>query len=276
MSSDIKVGIIGGTGLNNPDILENRVEKEVNTSYGKPSDTLVCGTISGIKCVILSRHGHGHSISPTLINFRANICALKEEGCTHILATSACGSLKEEIAPGHFVIMDQFIDRTFNRHVTFYDQQPGSWKGVSHIPMGEPFSPYIGKILTKACKENGVIFHPNGTTVTIEGPRFSTVAESNIFRSWNADLVNMTTVPEVTLAKEAGLMYGVLGMATDYDCWKKHEEAVSVESVMAVMKKNSEMGTKILKTAVRLIAEYGDWTKEIKEAQDVATKSIML
>ncbi len=157
---------------------------------------------------------------PSLVNYRANIWALRLQGCTHVLATTACGSLREEIEPGHIVILDQFIDRTHKRKATFYDGKEGSPKGICHIQMDHPFCERTRDILIRCAKEVGLTCHDKGTTVTIEGPRFSSKAESNLFRSWSCDVVNMTTVPEVCLAKEAGLCYASIGLPTDYDCWK--------------------------------------------------------
>ncbi|NXW09497.1 MTAP phosphorylase, partial [Fregetta grallaria] len=206
-----KIGIIGGTGLDDPDILEGRTEKYVDTPYGKPSDALILGKIKNVDCVLLARHGRHHTIMPSNVNYRANIWALKEENCSHVLVTTACGSLREEIQPGDLVIIDQFIDRTTKRHCTLYDGQHSTLSGV----------------LIETAKKLGLQCHSKGTVITIEGPRFSSRAESLMFRSWGADVINMTTVPEVILAKEAGMSYASIAMATDYDCWKEHEEAVS-------------------------------------------------
>ncbi|XP_055780082.1 S-methyl-5'-thioadenosine phosphorylase-like isoform X2 [Salvelinus fontinalis] len=226
-SMQIKIGIIGGSGLDDPDILEGRTEKYVDTPYGKPSDALIMGKIKNVECVLLARHGRQHTIMPTDINYQANIWALREEGCTHLLVTTACGSLREEIQPGDIVIIDQFIDRTTKRAQTLYDGRPTSPPGVSHIPMAEPFCTRTREVLLEVARGLGVKCHPQGTVLTIEGPRFSSRAESLMFRQWGADVINMTSVPEVVLAKEAGLCYASIAMATDYDCWKEHEEAVS-------------------------------------------------
>ncbi|XP_030643921.1 S-methyl-5'-thioadenosine phosphorylase isoform X2 [Chanos chanos] len=223
--TQIKIGIIGGSGLDDPDILEGRTERYVDTPFGKPSDALIVGKIKNVECVLLARHGRQHTIMPSNVNYQANIWALKEEGCTHILVTTACGSLKEEIQPGDIVIIDQFIDRTTKRAQTFYDGRPTSPPGVCHIPMAEPFCTRTREVLLEVARALGVRCHPRGTMLTIEGPRFSSRAESLMFRQWGADVINMTTVPEVVLAKEAGLCYASIAMATDYDCWKEHEEA---------------------------------------------------
>ncbi|XP_014065091.1 S-methyl-5'-thioadenosine phosphorylase isoform X1 [Salmo salar] len=225
-SMQIKIGIIGGSGLDDPDILEGRTEKYVDTPYGKPSDALIMGKIQNVECVLLARHGRQHTIMPTDVNYQANIWALREEGCTHLLVTTACGSLREEIQPGDIVIIDQFIDRTTKRAQTLYDGRPTSPPGVSHIPMAEPFCTRTREVLLEVARGLGVKCHPQGTVLTIEGPRFSSRAESLMFRQWGADVINMTSVPEVVLAKEAGLCYASIAMATDYDCWKEHEEAV--------------------------------------------------
>ena len=171
------------------------------------------------------RHGRKHHLMPSFINFRANIHALKQEGCTHVIATTACGSLREHIHPGDVVILDQFIDRTFKRELTFYDGKPGSPAGICHIQMDTPFCKKTRSVLIKAAQKLQLKCHEKGTTVTVEGPRFSSKAESFLFRSWGCDIVNMTTVPEVCLAKEAGLCYASIALPTDYDCWK--DEPVS-------------------------------------------------
>ncbi|MCK5230924.1 MAG: MTAP family purine nucleoside phosphorylase, partial [Desulfobulbaceae bacterium] len=193
----IKIGIIGGSGLDDPDILRDAEEIAVETPYGAPSSVLTYGRIEGVEIFILARHGKNHFISPSAVNFRANIHALKEQGCTHILAATAVGSLREEIEPGHLVFPDQFIDHTRKRETTFFDKGP-----VMHTPMAEPFCPNLIALLSESAKGLGIPFHSNRTVITVEGPRFSTKAESHMFRSWNADVINMSTVPEVNLARE--------------------------------------------------------------------------
>ncbi|XP_077004149.1 S-methyl-5'-thioadenosine phosphorylase isoform X2 [Tamandua tetradactyla] len=223
----VKIGIIGGTGLDDPEILEGRTEKYVDTPFGKPSDALILGKIKNVDCVLLARHGRQHTIVPSNVNYQANIWALKEEGCSHVIVTTACGSLRDEIQPGDIVLIDQFIDRTTTRPQTFYDGSHSCARGVCHIPMAEPFCPKTREVLIETAKKLGLRCHSKGTMVTIEGPRFSSRAESFMFRTWGADVINMTTVPEVVLAKEAGICYASIAMATDYDCWKEHEEAGS-------------------------------------------------
>ncbi|XP_013398545.2 S-methyl-5'-thioadenosine phosphorylase-like, partial [Lingula anatina] len=222
--SNVKIGIIGGSGLDNPDILEGRTEKSVNTPFGKPSDVLVEGKIKGVECVLLARHGRKHEIMPSNINFRANVHALKLEGCTHLVVTTACGSLQEHVKPGDMLFPDQFIDRTQKRVQTFYDGTCEEYKGVSHIPMHTPFCERTRKILIESTQQLGLLHHTTGTVLTIEGPRFSSKAESKLWKSWGADIINMTTVPEVVLAKEAGMSYAAVGMVTDYDSWHEDED----------------------------------------------------
>lgn len=202
---------------------------------------MAIGKINGIDVVIISRHGKKHTINPTNVNYRANIWALKEQGCTHIIATTACGSLREEIKPGHLVFCSQFIDRTAKRDSTFYDKDK-----VCHIPMAEPFCPKLRNLLAEAASEMKLEHHKKGTVVTIEGPRFSTKAESHMFRQWGADVINMSTVPEAVLAREAGICYAIVAMSTDYDCWRETEESVNIEMILQTMRNNAENVKKLL------------------------------
>ncbi|GFU20206.1 s-methyl-5'-thioadenosine phosphorylase [Nephila pilipes] len=270
----VKIGIIGGSGLDDPDILSDRKEISSSTSYGSPSDSLIEGKIKDVECVLLARHGRKHTIMPSDINYRANIFALKNQGCTHIIVTNACGSLKEEIKPGDIIFPDQFIDRTTKRHSTFYDGKEASLKGVCHIPMSTPFCPDTRQILIETAKELKFPFHESGTIVIIEGPRFSTRAESILFRSWNCDIIGMTTVPEVVLANELGLCYATIAMATDYDAWRPDESSVCVDEVMATMKNNASKATQILLKAIPLIGKK-DW-KEILEQKEACAKSAVM
>lgn len=260
--------------MEDPDILHDVEEKSLVTPFGKPSDALKIGNIKGIPCALLSRHGRKHDISPTQVNYRANIWALKEVGCTHILVSTCCGSLKEEIKPGELVIVDQFIDRTTKRDVTFFDGTPGGPDYVCHIPMGHPFCERMRKILIAGAKNLQLPHHESGTTVCIEGPRFSTKAESFLYRQWGAHLVNMTTVPEVTLAKELGLCYAAIALPTDYDCWHNEEESVSVELVLRRLKENGEKASNLILHAVEAISRE-DWTDYIAELQKLAHTSVM-
>ena len=241
---DVKIGIIGGTGLDDPELLDNAVEKEVDTPYGKPSSTLTAGSIAGTEIIILARHGKDHSIYPTGVNYRANIYALSREGCTHIIATTAVGSLRERIAPGDIVFPDQFIDFTKQRPLTFYDSEK-----VVHTSMADPFCSSTRSVLIGAAEKLGLKHHKRGTVITIEGPRFSTRAESFMFRNFGADLINMSTVSEVILAREKGMCYQTIAMSTDYDCWKEGEEPVTWEMIVAIMNKTADkVKTLILKT----------------------------
>lgn len=240
----VKVGIIGGSGLDNPKILKNVKDIEVDTPYGKPTSSLKLGKIKGVDVVLLARHGRKHTIPPTQVNFRANINALKEQGCTHILTTTACGSLREEIGRGHLVVLDQFIDFTRHRPVTFHEEfEPGK---MVHTPMAEPFDKDLRELLIKTCKELKIFCHEKGIVITIEGPRFSTKAESKMFRIWGADVVNMSIAPEVILANEAGIPYAAIAISTDYDCWKEDEEPVTWEAVLEIFKANVEKVTNLL------------------------------
>lgn len=241
MLNIIKIGIIGGSGLEDPRILKNAKDIPVNTRFGNPSSYLTTGKISDVDVVILSRHGKKHTIMPSNVNFRANIIALKEQGCTHIIATTACGSLREEIKPGHLVFCDQFIDMTTKRAQTFYDSDK-----VCHIPMAEPFCAKLRKLLSESASELKIEHHNKGTVVTIEGPRFSTKAESHMYRQWKADVINMSTVPEVVLAREAGICYAIVAMSTDYDVWHLNEEPVNIKMVLQTMHKNAENVKKLL------------------------------
>lgn len=236
----IKVGIIGGSGLDDPQILKNPTIKEADNKFGQPSSSLTCGKLSGVEVVILARHGKDHGIMPTKVNFLANIYALKLEGCTHILAATAVGSLREEIKPGNLVFPSQFIDFTRHRNLTFFTDK------VVHTPMSEPYDKRITDILCKTCDELKFEYNRDVTVVTIEGPRFSTRAESRMFRSWGADIINMSTCPEVILANELGIPYQTIAMSTDYDCWKEGEEPVTFEMVMKTMKENAEKVKKLL------------------------------
>lgn len=239
-----KIGIIGGSGLDDPQILKNARDKEAPNKFGKPSSPLKCGKIDGVEVVILARHGRKHAIMPTKINFQANIFALKEEGCTHILAATAVGSLREEIKPGNLVFPSQFIDFTRHRNITFFTDK------VIHTPMSDPYDKKLIDILSQTSDELGFEYNRDVTVITIEGPRFSTKAESHMFRAWGADIINMSTCPEVILANELGIPYQTIAMSTDYDCWKEDEEPVTFEIVMKQMRENAEKVKKLIIKAV--------------------------
>ncbi len=237
---NIKIGVIGGSGLDDPRLMKGAKGKKVKTPYGSPSSPLTIGKINGVDVAILARHGKDHSIYPTGVNFRANIYALQKEGCTHILATTAVGSLREKIMPGDIVFVDQFIDFTKHRPLTFHDEK------VIHTPMSEPFCNDLRSLVISSAKELKLRHHTKGTVITIEGPRFSTKAESHMFRAWGADVINMSTVPEVILAREAGICYQSIAMSTDYDCWKEGEEPVTWEMILEIMSKNADNVKKLL------------------------------
>jgi 5'-methylthioadenosine phosphorylase len=241
----IKVGIIGGSGVDDPKILKDFTKKKYHTPYGATSDLVVEGTLGGVAVVVLPRHGENHRVNPTMVNFRANVWIMKELGVTHLIGPTAVGSLREEIEPGHLVFVDQFIDRTTQRPTTFYEGHV-----VCHISMADPFCADMRQTLIACAKELKIPHHEKGTVVTIEGPRFSTRAESHLFRSWGCDVINMSTATEATLAREAGICYAAIAMSTDYDCWKESEEAVSVDMVIRTMTKNADNVKKILINAI--------------------------
>lgn len=243
----IRVGIIGGSGLDDPDILENCKRIEADTPYGPPSSEIMAGLINDTQVLILARHGRKHQYSPTQVNNRANIHTLKQAGATHILATTACGSLRQEIGRGHFVILDQFIDFTRFRKNTFIDSFE---QGAVHTAMAHPFDECLRNVLHKSATDLGLSAHDKGCVVTIEGPRFSTVAESNMFRLWGADVINMSTAPEAMLANEAGIPYAAVAMATDYDCWKQDEAPVTWDEILSVFNKNADKVKQLLVKAV--------------------------
>jgi 5'-methylthioadenosine phosphorylase len=238
------IGIIGGSGLDNPDILKDAKDSEVKNIWGAPSSPIKSGKISGKEVHIIGRHGREHTIPPTYVNNRANIQALKDLGCDCILATTAVGSLREEIDRGHLVIIDQFIDFTRKRELTFH--QTFAPHAPVHTPMAEPFDAHLRAKMTAACNELGITAHDKGTVVTIEGPRFSTRAESHMFRAWGADIINMSTAPEAILANEAGIPYAAVAMSTDYDCWKTDEAPVTWDDILAIFKANAENVTSML------------------------------
>jgi 5'-methylthioadenosine phosphorylase len=246
-----KTGIIGGSGLENPDILRQPEKKVMHTAYGDPSSPLLCGEINNKEVVILSRHGWDHTIPPSRINNRANISALKQEGCTKIISTTACGSLRNEIGKGDLVIPDQFIDFTRHRISTFFEEfEPGKMK---HTPMAEPFDSGLRNIILNAASEIELKIHPKGTVITIEGPRFSTRAESKMFRLWGADIINMSIAPEVILANELGLPYATIAMSTDFDSWKEDEAPVLWEEVIKVFSGNVSNVLKLLVEVIERI-----------------------
>lgn len=235
-----KIAIIGGSGLDDPKILEDAQEVEVNTKFGKPSSALTVGKIGGVEVVILARHGKSHSTPPTFVNFLANIWALKDAGCTHILATTAVGSLREEIKPGNLVFPNQFIDFTRHRNLTYFTDE------VVHTSMADPYDETLRSMLRSTCDELGYEYNSDKTVITIEGPRFSTKAESKMFQSWGADIINMSTCPEVILANELKIPYQTIAMSTDYDTWREGDDHVTWEMILKIMNENAEKVKKLL------------------------------
>jgi 5'-methylthioadenosine phosphorylase len=245
-------GIIGGSGLEDPTILRNPRDLEVDTPWGRPSSPLREGEIGGRRVLLLSRHGRSHTIPPTQVNNRANIWALRQAGCTHIVATTAVGSLREEIRRGDLAVLDQFIDFTRRRAVSFFEHfEPGELK---HTPMAEPFSQGLRILIIAVCRDLGIACHQRAAVVTIEGPRFSTRAESRMFRAWGADVINMSTAPECILANEIGIPYAAIAMSTDYDCWKEDEAPVTWEAVLETFEANAEKVKRILVELIPRVA----------------------
>src|SRR5271154_1510938 len=220
-------------------------EERVETPFGEPSDAFVLGELEGRKVVFLARHGRGHRILPSELNFRANIYALKKRGVERILSVSAVGSLKEEHKPTDFVIPDQFIDRTFHRASTFFGDGV-----VGHVAFGDPVCTTVTQTIAAACDAEGLIGKPGGTYVCMEGPQFSTRAESNLYRSWGADVIGMTNLQEAKLAREAEICYATVAMVTDYDCWREGDDSVTVDQIVAVMHQNADNASKVVRAAV--------------------------
>lgn len=242
------IGVIGGSGLYALDVLAEQKAVEVMTPWGSPSGPLICGRLSGVDFVFLARHGEGHRLPPTDVNYRANIDALKRSGVTDIVSISACGSLREEIRPGDFVIVDQYADRTSGRMSSFFG--PGF---VAHVSMADPVCPALAAGLEDACARIGVPYHPRGTYVCINGPQFSTRAESHAYRTAGFDVIGMTNMPEARLAREAELPYASVAMVTDYDCWRRDEKPVEVADVLAVMKANTARAKALLPVLAALL-----------------------
>jgi 5'-methylthioadenosine phosphorylase len=245
---DAVIGIIGGSGLYEMSALGNVDSIRVETPFGDPSDELITGVLEGRRMVFLPRHGKGHCLSPSEINHRANLYAMKTLGVTRIISVSAVGSMREEILPGDIVVCDQFVDCTRGRASTFF--RDGI---VAHVLFADPVCPNLNRWLYEAGVEAGARIHNGGTYLVIEGPQFSTRAESKIYRQWGADVIGMTNLPEAKLAREAEICYGVLALATDYDCWHETEEDVSVDAVLDVLRNNATMAQAIVQAAVRKI-----------------------
>ena len=253
------IGIIGGSGLYEVDALEDPQWVAVDTPWGAPSDELLIGRIAGVKFVFLPRHGRRHRIAPSEVNARANIDALKRAGCTDVLAISAVGSLREELAPGRFVAVDQFIDRTFARPKSFFGTGL-----VAHVSMAQPVCPRLAELAAAAAEAAGAEVTRGGTYLAMEGPQFSSRAESELYRQWGCDVIGMTAMPEAKLAREAELPYALVGMVTDYDCWRHGEAAVEVSAVIAQLMANAE-------TARRLVVELAKALAKEREPSPIDT-----
>ena len=242
---DIEIGIIGGSGLYSMPGFSESDEVVIDTPFGMPSDNVHIGLLAGKRVAFLARHGRGHRISPSELNFRANIYAMKALGVTRIISLSAVGSLKEEHRPLDFVIPDQFFDRTKGRVSTFFGEGL-----VAHISFADPICPQLAQVVAKAAEQEGVNVKRGGTYLCMEGPAFSTKAESNVYRSWGMDVIGMTNLQEAKLAREAEICYATIAMVTDYDCWHPHHDAVTVNDIIAVLTKNAENACKVVAAAV--------------------------
>ena len=242
------IGIIGGSGLYDIDGLQDRVWRAHTSPWGEPSDALLHGRLDGIECVFLPRHGRGHRLSPSHLNYRANIDVLKRAGVTHVISLSAVGSLAEDLPPGRFVIVDQFIDRSFAREKSFFGQGC-----VAHVSMAHPVCPALGDALHHAATDLALPVSRGGTYLVMEGPQFSTKAESQLYRSWDCQVIGMTNMPEAKLAREAELHYATVAMVTDYDCWHETHAHVTVDAVVAVMQANAAAAKSLLRRVIPLL-----------------------
>jgi 5'-methylthioadenosine phosphorylase len=258
MSQPIRFGVIGGSGVYQIEALTDIEEVTLDTPFGAPSDAYIIGTLNGQRVAFLPRHGRGHRISPTRLNQRANIFGFKSLGVEYLIGVSACGSLQEHIHPGDIVIPDQLFDRTRGRALSFFDDPTVGTEGiVAHVGLADPFCPFLSDICYRAASATGARVHKGGGLVTIEGPRFSTKAESRVFRSWGMDIIGMTTTPEAQLAREAEISYAVMAHVTDYDVWHETEEAVSVDAVVRVLMQNAATAKQAVANAITELANAG-------------------
>lgn len=241
----LRIGVIGGSGLYEMEGLEDIHEEHVETPFGAPSAPYLIGRLGGVELVFLPRHGRGHTLNPSEVPYRANVFGMKKLGVSWIISVSAVGSLQEEVVPGHVVVIDQFIDRTKNRASTFFEQGM-----VAHIAFGDPVCGTLRNILLNSAREVGATVHDGGTYVCMEGPAFSTRAESELYRSWGARVIGMTNLPEAKLAREAQISYATLAMSTDYDCWHSGHDDVTAMDVVAVINKNVATAKSIIRSAV--------------------------
>jgi len=258
MRDPIRIGVIGGSGVYQMEALSDIEEVVLDTPFGAPSDAYVVGVMAGRRVAFLARHGRGHRFSPSRVNYRANIYGFKMLGVEYLLGVSACGSLREDIAPGHIVIPDQLFDRTHGRKQSFFDDPDAGTDGlVAHIGVADPFCPTLADICYEAVKEAGAAVHWGGNFITVEGPRFSTKAESRVFRSWGMDIIGMTTTPEAQLAREAEMSYAVMAHVTDYDVWHESETPVTVERVIRTLLSNTEVAKRAVINAIRRLDSVG-------------------
>ncbi|MZG54667.1 MAG: S-methyl-5'-thioadenosine phosphorylase [Nitrospinae bacterium] len=264
--SEKALGVIGGSGLYQMEGLDVTEKVAIETPYGSPSDEIILGKLRGKNMAFLPRHGAGHFIPPSEINFRANIFAMKKIGVEKIISVSAVGSMKEEYPPGHFVVPDQFIDRTHRRISTFFTTGM-----VGHVSLADPICKATGKVLFQAAEKAGATVHKGGTYICIEGPQFSTRAESNVYRQWGVDVIGMTNVTEAKLAREAGLCYSTLALVTDYDCWHIEEEPVTLEAVLEIMHKNVERAQMVVNELVPMLENADDCVCASSSKQAVVT-----
>ena len=260
-----KLGIIGGSGLYKIDGFDNPKWKIVNTSWGKPSDEVLISKYQGEEICFIPRHARGHKMNPTNINYRANIDAMKQMGVTDIISVSAVGSLKENLEPGKFVIVDQFIDRTFSRIKTFFDEEI-----VAHVSMAKPISPALSECCESALKKLNIKNQKGGTYIVMEGPQFSTLAESNLYRSWNADVIGMTNMPEAKLAREAEIRYCTVAMVTDYDCWHPDHDEVNVTMVIKTLMQNASNAQNMIKEVIKTFKEFSANEDQANNCLDAA------
>ena len=260
-----KLGIIGGSGLYKMEGFEKIKWKKVKTPWGNPSDEVLIANIGEEEICFIPRHSRGHKINPSNINFRANIDAMKQLGVTDIISVSAVGSLKESLEPGKFVIVDQFIDRTFSRIKTFFDEEI-----VAHVSMAKPTSPGLSDCCEVALKKLNIKNKKGGTYIVMEGPQFSTLAESNLYRSWNADVIGMTNMPEAKLAREAEIRYCTVAMVTDYDCWHPDHDEVDVSMVIKTLQKNASNAQSMIKEVIRTFKDFSVDKDPANDCLDVA------
>ena len=249
-AAQAEIGIVGGSGLYEMEGLERAREVRLNTPFGRPSDALILGVLDGVRVAFISRHGRGHLLSPSEINYRANLYALKSVGVTRVISVSAVGSMKEGLKPGEVVVPDQFIDHTKRRASTFFDEGI-----VAHVALADPVCHQLSSVLFKAAQETGAVVHQGGVYLCIEGPQFSTRGESRLYRKWGVDVIGMTNMPEAKLAREAEVCYATLALVSDFDCWHDTEASVTVDMILATLRSNAALAKRILRASLRIGSE---------------------